>query len=183
MSLDSLQGMLLIASPAIFDPNFRRTVVLVTAHMEEGALGLVLNRRSDTSVGEAVPQLVGLAGDDEAIYVGGPVSPDGVSVLAEFEDPADAGVEVVDDIGFVALDAALDDVLPAVRRLRVFAGVASWGSEQLENELAGDDWIVEAARADDVFTPRPESLWERILERKGGRYALVARMPLDPSLN
>jgi putative transcriptional regulator len=181
--MEPLHGNLLIASPSIFDPNFRRTVVLLTAHTEEGAVGLILNRRSETTVEEAVPRLVPLTGPEEPIFAGGPVNPSGVSMLAEFDDVSEAGVEVFGDIGFVALDAALEGEVPALRRRRVFAGVASWGASQLDDEFESEDWIVEPAMNDDVFSDDPETLWERVLERKGGSYAVVARMPFDPSLN
>jgi putative transcriptional regulator len=181
--VDSLTGHFLIASPAIHDPNFRRTVVFVTAHNEEGAVGVILNRRSEATVGEAVPQLVPVTSGEEPIFVGGPVNPEGVAVLAEFDDPDEAGIVVLEDVGFVALDDALDEGPPHVHRARVFAGVAGWGPEQLEDELERDDWIIEPADADDIFTEDPESLWSDVLRRKGGQYELVARMPFDPSLN
>jgi putative transcriptional regulator len=120
---------------------------------------------------------------DDQVYVGGPVNPDGVAVLAEFDDPDDAGVVVMNDVGFVALDQALDGEAPQLQRARVFAGVAGWGPEQLEEELERDDWIIEPAELEDIFTEDPEGLWSAVLRRKGGRYELVARMPLDPSLN
>lgn len=183
MSVEPLTGKLLIASPAIFDPNFRRTVVLLTAHTDDGAVGLILNRRSEATVEEAVPQLTPLAGSDAPIFAGGPVNATGVSMLAEFDDASDAGVEVFGDIGFVALDDSLAGEAPALRRRRVFAGVASWGGGQLEDELESEDWIVEPARNDDVFTEEPDTLWEDVLERMGGSYAVVARMPFDPSMN
>src|SRR5919109_1954568 len=182
--MDSLTGRFLIASPSILDPNFRRTVVFITAHTDEGAIGLILNRRSEATVGEAVPQLGVVTDLEDAVYVGGPVNPDGVAVLAEFHDPDEAGVVVIEDIGFVALDDALDDGgAPELERTRVFAGVAGWGPEQLEDELGRDDWIVESADLDDIFTEDPDGLWSAILRRKGGQYELVARMPVDPSLN
>ena len=181
--MEPLHGKLLIASPSIFDPNFRRTVVFLTAHTEDGAVGLILNRKSETTVEEAVPQLAALTGPDEPIFAGGPVNANGVSMLAEFDDPSEAGVEVCGDIGFVALDASLEGETPPIRRRRVFAGVASWGGGQLEDELAVEDWIVEPARNDDVFTDDPDGLWEHVIERMGGSYAVVARMPFDPSLN
>ena len=181
--MESLTGQFLIASPSILDPNFRRAVVFVTAHTEEGAVGLILNRRSDATVRDAVPQLAPVTDLDEAVFVGGPVNPDGVAVLAEFHDPDEAGVVVIEDIGFVALDDALEDGAPDLERTRVFAGVAGWGPEQLEDELERDDWIIESADLDDIFTEEPEDLWSSILRRKGGQYELVARMPLDPSLN
>ena len=181
--MESLTGQFLIASPSILDPNFRRAVVFVTAHTEEGAVGLILNRRSDATVRDAVPQLAPVTDLDDAVFVGGPVNPDGVAVLAEFHDPDEAGVVVIEDIGFVALDDALEDGAPDLERTRVFAGVAGWGPEQLEDELERDDWIIESADLDDIFTEEPEDLWSSILRRKGGQYELVARMPLDPSLN
>ena len=181
--MDSLAGHLLIASPAILDPNFRRTVVFITAHTEDGAVGLILNRPSQTTVGEAVPQLASVISGEEPVFVGGPVNPNGVAMLAEFEDPDDAGVPVVDDIGYVALDDALESGPPPLGRTRVFAGVAGWGEDQLEGELERDDWFVEPAGADDVFAEDAEDLWSSVLRRKGGEYELVARMPYDPSLN
>jgi putative transcriptional regulator len=89
----------------------------------------------------------------------------------------------VDLIGYVALDDALEDGPPPLSRMRVFAGVAGWGEQQLEGELARDDWFIEPADANDVFTDDPEGLWSSVLRRKGGQYELVARMPFDPSLN
>jgi putative transcriptional regulator len=181
--MDSLAGQFLIASPAIHDPNFHRAVVFVTAHSEEGAVGLILNRRSNATVGDAVPQLAPVTDLGDSVFVGGPVNPEGVAVLAEFHDPEEAGVVVIEDIGFVALNDALEEGVPDLERTRVFAGVAGWGPEQLEGELERDDWIIEAADLDDIFTEDPDGLWSAILHRKGGEYELVARMPVDPSLN
>jgi putative transcriptional regulator len=181
--VDSLATQFLIASPAILDPNFHRAVVLITAHTEEGAVGLIVNRRSEATVQETVPQLDELVEPDAPIFVGGPVNAEGVAVLAEFEDPDDAGVVVLDDVGFVALDEALETEPPRVQRARVFAGVAGWGPDQLEDEFAREDWIVAPAGADDIFTDDPDRLWSDLLRRKGGQYELVARMPLDPSSN
>src|SRR5919199_7023674 len=95
--MDSLAGHFLVASPAILDPHFHRAVVFVTAHSEEGAVGLILNRRSDATVGDAVPQLAPVTDLADPVYVGGPVNPEGVAVLAEFHDPEEAGVVVNED--------------------------------------------------------------------------------------
>ena len=180
--VESLQGQLLIASPALVDPNFHRTVVLVTAHGDDGAVGVVLNRPSEATVDEAVPQLTAIIDGDDVIYVGGPVNPSGVAVLAEFDEPEQAGVHVLHDLGFVDLEQALEGAPPSLRRRRVYAGVAGWGEGQLEDEVERDDWILEPARVEDVFADARE-LWASVLRRKGGSYALVARMPEDPSVN
>jgi putative transcriptional regulator len=180
--LESLRGHLLIASPALIDPNFRRTVVLVTEHTDDGAAGLVLNRPSLVEVGAAVPQLEELVDEDDQVWVGGPVQPEAVLVLGEFLDPDEAAVPLFESLGFPSLDEP-EGIVPATTRRRVFAGYAGWGAGQLEEEVANEDWILEEALADDAFTEEPDELWREVLRRKGGIYELVARMPDDPSLN
>jgi putative transcriptional regulator len=180
--LPSLTGQLLVASPGLFDPNFRRTVVLVTEHNEDGAAGLVLNRPTDAEVSDVVPQLESLVDDGDLIFMGGPVQPNGVLVLGEFLDPADAAVPLFGSLGFPSLETP-EEVVPLTTRRRIFAGYAGWGSGQLEDELAREDWILEQAQNDDAFTEAPDELWADVLRRKGGIYELVARMPDDPSVN
>lgn len=180
--MQSLKGHLLIAGPALVDPNFRRTVVLVGEHSEEGALGVVLNRASETTVDEAVPELAAIVQGLEPVHVGGPVQPSAVVVLADFVEPERARALVVGSVGF--LPAEIDpDELGEVRRARVFAGYAGWGPGQLDDELADGSWIVEPAIPDDVFTVEPEELWSEVLRRKGGPFGVLALMPVDPSLN
>jgi putative transcriptional regulator len=173
---ESLRGKLLIAAPSLFD-YFRRTVVLVIEHTPDGAMGVVLGRSSETLVADAVPALAGLADADELIYLGGPVSPDSVVALGDFEDPDDAGTPILGTLG--VLDPDLPD--PPLRRLRVYAGYAGWGPGQLDAEIEQGAWIVEAASSEDPFTDG--DIWTTALQRKGGRYAMLATMPADPSLN
>ena len=86
-------------------------------------------------------------------------------------------------IGFPAPDAGIDELTEATARRRVFAGYAGWGEGQLDAELDQGDWIAHTAMPDDVFTRCAGGAVERVLTRKGGRYALLARMPPDPSVN
>jgi putative transcriptional regulator len=180
---ESLSGQLLLASPRLLDPNFRRTVVLIGAHSAEGAMGVVLNRPSEVTVGEAVPQLQPAVDERAAVYLGGPVQPSSIVLVAEFTDPASAGLLVLGRIGFPAPEAGIEELADATARRRVFAGYAGWGEGQLDAELEQGDWIAHPALPDDVFTDFPGELWSRVLERKGGSYALLARMPPDPSVN
>ena len=173
---ESLRGQLLIAAPSLFD-YFRRTVVLVIEHNEEGAMGVVLNRPSETTVAEAVSALAELADDGDHVQVGGPVSPESVVALGEFEDPDDAVSPVVGNLGLLDPDAPE----PALGRLRVYAGYAGWGPGQLEGEIEQGAWIVECADPEDPF--KDGDLWAEALQRKGGAYSLLATMPSDPSLN
>ena len=179
--MDSLQHQLLISSPALIDPNFRRTVVLLTSHDENGAMGLVLSRPSDVLVSDVVPELAELAGTDEVIYVGGPVQPEVFVALAEFDDVEDAAGSVVGNVGFIAAGAEPDEL--GIRRLRVFAGYAGWSAGQIEEELEESSWILVAAEPDDAFATDPDELWRTVLNRKGGDYALLASMPFDPTQN
>jgi putative transcriptional regulator len=174
---ESLKGRLLIASPRIADPNFARTVVYMTEHGEEGAMGLVLNRPTETSVGDAVPELSSIAGELEPVYVGGPVSTGSVLAVAELDDPEDASELLFGAVGFVQ-----EPDVPVVRG-RVFVGYAGWSAGQLESELEEESWLVLPAEADDLFSDDPGGLWSAVLRRQGGPYALLSLMPPDPSLN
>jgi putative transcriptional regulator len=179
--VDFLQGKLLVSSPSLIDPNFRKTVVLIAHHDEEGALGLVLSRPSDVAAVEAVPVLDGLPGADDPVFVGGPVQPEAFMVLAEFEDVDEAAAPIIDGLGFMPADAEPGDL--AIKRLRLFAGYSGWGSGQLEDELEDDSWIVVDAAADDAFADDPDVLWRTVLQRKGGAFSLMENMPFDPGLN
>jgi putative transcriptional regulator len=182
--MDSLRGKLILAGPTLLDPNFRRTVVLIAEHTEDGAMGLVLNRPSTATVSDAVPDLEWLADSGERVYVGGPVAPNGVIVLAEWEDPQQAAVLVEEDLGFVPGESEdREGLLSAVRRARVFAGHAGWGPGQLEDELAEEAWIIEPPERGEIFTEDPDGLWGAVLRRKGKQFALLSTMPLDPSMN
>lgn len=175
-AMDSLRGKLLIAAPSLED-FFHRAVVLVIEHTEEGAMGVVLNRPTETPVGEAVDRLSGLAGPGDVLNMGGPVSTDTVVALGEFEDPDEAARLVVGDLGLI--DPEAPD--PELRELRVYAGYAGWAPGQLESELEAEAWIVDEARPGDPF--HAGDLWPVALQRKGGQFALLATMPADPSLN
>jgi putative transcriptional regulator len=129
-----------------------------------------------------VPVLAPFARQEEPVYLGGPVQPGSVVVLAEFDRPEHAGLLVTGSIGFL-IGEVDEEVAAAVRRARVFSGYAGWGPGQLEEELAEESWIVEPALPADLFAPDPEALWAAILRRKGGDFALMATMPFDPSLN
>jgi putative transcriptional regulator len=173
---DSKRGQLLIAAPSLFD-YFRRTVILVLEHTPEGAMGVVLNRSSETRVSDAVPALADLPGADETVRLGGPVSPQSVVALGDFERPEEAGTQVVGTLGTLDPEAANE----SLRRLRVYAGYAGWSAGQLDGELEEEAWIVADAAVDDPFAEG--DLWSDALARKGGKYRLLATMPSDPSRN
>jgi len=178
----SLTGKLLLSNASLFDPNFRKTIVLIGHHDEDGAVGVVLNRVLEVTVDEAVPPLSGFVPAGEPLFLGGPVQQQAAVIVAEFDDPARAGVLAFDHVGFLAEEADHEH-LEGVARVRVFAGYAGWGPGQLEAELAEDAWIITAARADDVFHGEPDRLWDDVVRRLGPRYEVMRLLPEDPSAN
>ncbi|HEY4349373.1 MAG TPA: YqgE/AlgH family protein [Gaiellaceae bacterium] len=179
--LDSLAGSLLISSPSLVDPNFRRTVVLMTHHDAEGAVGLVLSRPSEMRIDEAVPGLSHLPYADEVVYIGGPVQPEAVVVLVDLDEAIPDGEPIVGNVIYMPPGIDVDEI--QIARARVFAGYSGWGPGQLEAELEEPSWIVAAAEPEDVFASDSNELWRTVLHRKGGKFALIATMPYDPTLN
>ena len=180
--MESLRGRLLISSGGLYDPNFRHTVVLIGEHDADGALGVVLNRALNVTVEQAVPPLNDLVPPGEPLFQGGPVQLDSPLLLAEVADPELLDILVFGSVGFLAGEVSAD-IRPSILRARVFTGYSGWGPGQLEAEMAVDSWIIEPARADDVFTDAPDLLWSRVLKRKGPEYRMLSRMPHDPSMN
>lgn len=182
MSAD-LRGQLLVATPELDDPNFRRTVVLMLAHGAEGALGVVLNRPSLTPVGHLLSAWEDLASYPDVLFLGGPVQLENVIGLADVgesdnrDDPVLGGVELVD------LNRTPADMPRPASDLRLFAGSAGWGAGQLEGEIAEGAWWVVPALAADVFCDDPDRLWSAVLRRQPGRLAWFANAAGDPTMN
>ncbi|RVU24491.1 YqgE/AlgH family protein [Streptomyces antnestii] len=196
--VSSLTGRLLVATPALTDPNFDRAVVLLLDHDEEGSLGVVLNRPTPVGVGDILEGWGELAGAPGVVFQGGPVSLDsalGVAVI-----PGDEGTSQgarlrsggADPIGFrrvhgaiglVDLEAPPELLAAALGSLRIFAGYAGWGPGQLESELTDGAWYVVESEPGDVSSTEPEGLWRAVLRRQRSELAMVATYPDDPSLN
>ncbi|MDH5312233.1 MAG: YqgE/AlgH family protein [Actinomycetota bacterium] len=180
--MDPINGSLLISNSNLLDPNFRRTIVLIGHHDEQGAVGVVLNQPLAVAVGEAVPPLGRLVDPSEPLFDGGPVEPDSVVVIADFIDPSRAEVLAMGSIGFLPPEAG-EDIGESIRRARVYAGYSGWGPGQLEAELAEGTWIVAPALPGDVFHEQPAKLWDEVLRRLGRGYDMLRLMPRDPSMN
>ena len=183
--LGSLAGRLLVATPLMNDPNFARTAVFVAEHSEDGALGVVLNRPSQTDVSEVLPLWDTVVTSPAVVFVGGPVSPDGALALGRIGGSLpEAGFQpVVHGFGVVDLDGDPALLSPHLAALRVFAGYSGWGPGQLDDEIEEGAWYVVDGAPDDVFCSRPDVLWRDVLRRQGGDLAMVSTFPPDPSLN
>ncbi|MGZ8752871.1 MAG: YqgE/AlgH family protein [Acidimicrobiia bacterium] len=180
----TLRGRLLVATPLLADPNFVRTVVLVLDHGDEGALGVVLNRATDTLVAEAIEPWAGMASVPAVVFLGGPVGGDQVIGLGWRTDrePASGWAPLFSDLGSVDLEAGSS--ARSVVDLRVFVGHAGWGAGQLEEEIEEASWfVVGADLRSDVFGADPDRLWADVLRRQPGRTAWFANAPEDLSAN
>lgn len=188
----SLTGRLLVATPALGDGTFDRSVVLLLDHDEDGALGVVVNRPTPVDVAEVLPSWQPYACEPGVLFQGGPVALDsalGLAVVAtdgeDYEPPG--WRRVVGRLGLVDLDAVPEDLAAMVSRLRIFAGYAGWGSGQLEAELREGAWYVVPADSSgaylDAFSAEPDRLWRAVLRRQGGDLAMVSTYLDDPSLN
>jgi putative transcriptional regulator len=180
-----LTGKLLVATPALKDPHFERTVVLLVAHEESGALGVVLNRATEVQIEDVLTGWDPLAAQPAVVFEGGPVQPEAAICLARVRTGTDPeGFSRVDGVvGTVDLSADPEDMVTDVEQLRIFAGYAGWGEQQLESEIAEGAWFVFEALPGDAFVSAPDDLWSMVLRRQGGLTAAVAHFPADPTLN
>lgn len=188
--MGDIRGRLLVALPALADPNFDRTVVLVLEHdLGDGAVGVVLNRPSATMVSTPLPEWQRVAADPGVVFVGGPVAPNAAIGVAR---SSLAEVLVVEEEGWSPLFGALgtvdlhrepETVGRGVDAARIFAGYAGWGAGQLEGEIAVGAWLVVDAVPADALCPVPEELWRDVLRRQPGRTAWLANFPQELDLN
>jgi putative transcriptional regulator len=191
MGSDPKAGRLLVATPLLGDPNFRRAVVLIVEHEPaEGTLGIVLNRPTEIPVGQVLEQWTELATDPSVVFTGGPVSPTSALALALVpgrEEPlgwrALDGAPALARLGLLDLDAPPRLLAPAIQSLRVFAGYAGWSPGQLEAEIDEGAWYVLPAEPGDVFAAEPDRLWRTVLRRQEGDLAFLATYPDDPTMN
>ncbi len=181
-------GTLLIASAALTDPNFARSLVLLIDTGTDGAVGVVLNQPVDLPVRDVLEPWADVASAPAVLFRGGPVEDQTALAVARL-DPAAADQEPVGfrrfagELGLVDLDAPVELLADTLTGLRVFAGYAGWSAGQLEGELAEGAWHVVPAEPGDVFTADPERLWGTVLRRQGGPLAMLATQPEDPLLN
>ncbi len=191
MADESLGSRLLVATPLLGDPNFRRTVVLIVEDdPEEGTLGVVLNRPTEIPVGQVLQPWTDLVTGPSVLFQGGPVAPNSALALAlasADDEPVGwrslDGTALMSRVGLVDLDAPPELLAGGITSLRVFAGYAGWGPGQLRAEIEEGAWYVFAGEPTDAFLDDPARLWPTVLRRQGGLLALVATYPDDPMLN
>lgn len=181
-------GAFLAAAPDLLDPNFMHTVVLMCSHSEDGAYGLVLNRRSDFRAREVLGSHDTLSRSTLRVYVGGPVSLDTLQILHRAPDVIHGGLPLVpglwiggelDDIGRLCVD----DPTRAERDVRLFLGYAGWGGEQLEGELSSGSWLPAPGKLERIFQSDSASLWRDVIRDLGPDFRSLAFEPPEPEWN
>lgn len=181
---DLAPGILLIADPFLKDPNFMRTVVFLAEHETEGSVGFVLNRKSNSTLDEILPDVTVT---DIPIYLGGPVQMNTLHYLHRYPNEIRGCKEVMKGVYW---GGEFDDVLQLLntgqidpQNIRFFLGYSGWSEGQLDTEMSEKTWLtVEAARRI-LFHPDPEEIWKDSLRLMGGDYLMMINFPLDPQLN
>src|SRR5580658_8027096 len=191
MEEQPLSGRLLAASPKLGDPNFRRTVVLIVEDdLDEGTLGVILNRPTEVPLDQVLEPWTPLASGPPVVFRGGPISPNSALALALAhgnDEPVGwrslDGTPMMSRLGLVDLGAPPELLADGISSMRVFAGYAGWGAGQLQEEIDEGAWCVLPGHPADAFVTEPERLWQEVLGRQGGELAMVSTYPDDPVWN
>jgi len=182
--IDLQKGRLLLSEPYLADPNFERTVILLTEHNEEGAVGFILNKPSDSKLSEVMEDLKGL---DSPIYIGGPVQQDTLHFIHSYADLEDA-IEIESGLywggNFEQLLSGYDTGLISLTEVKFFLGYSGWSPGQLEEELKLSSWIVSDRVTNElIFETIPDQMWKKAMKELGGRFSVYSNYPADPRMN
>ena len=179
-------GSLLVSRPALDDPTFSETVLLLLDHGNDGSLAIALNRPTWVEPADAFPEIDALQSFTGTLFFGGPASPTQLLILFESDRPGRQNSQAI----FGSIRATSDLNLlrefnlaaPDAPRLRLYAGFAAWAPGQLASEIAAGNWRLLPASADHVFTEDPESLCRRLPSDDGGVTAMLRRGPQSFSI-
>ena len=171
------KGVFLVASRNLVDPNFRQTVVLIVAHGEDGAMGVVVNRPTPLTLGAALPDIEELAERADLLYVGGPVATTQITLLLRAASPPENALHVFQDVYF---SGSLTTLMQLIRNhdlaetMQAYAGYAGWAPGQLEGELKRGDWSLVEADVETLFSKSPETIWRELNRQASGLWVQAA---------
>jgi putative transcriptional regulator len=183
--LEPKKGLLLISEPFLDDDYFRRSVILVCEHNEEGTYGFVLNNFIDIQLDELIDNFPIV---DTKISIGGPVETKNIFFIHSLGDIIEGSIKIADEI---FIGGEFEDVVnlikenPAViNKVRFFLGYAGWSVGQLEEEMDIKSWIVSPIKSiRDIFQVDDKDVWKKYLEDLGGKYRVMSNFPIDPKNN
>ena len=167
------------------DPNFKRAVVLLTEHNEDGTVGYVLNQRSNLLLKDIIPECPTA---EYPIYIGGPVGNDTLHFIHRCNDRLHSGIELSDGIfwggNFEALKLLVNNNDISTEEIRFFVGYSGWGEGQLDVELQQNAWLIaNSFNPELLFLSDEESLWKEVVIALGPKYAHIANFPENPMWN
>ena len=179
------QGMVLISEPFLNDTYFKRSVVLLTEHSEEGSVGFVLNKPIDLSVNDVLNDFPEL---DAEISIGGPVNTNTIHYIHTLGEKIPNSVKVLDNLywggDFDGLRDLITQGLILSNQVRFFLGYSGWSPKQLDNELAENAWLVSEMNAEQIMKGPDNDLWRKILEKSGNKkYRTWVNFPENPGMN
>jgi putative transcriptional regulator len=181
MPTGSLAGSLLVAHPNMLDPNFRRAVLLISAHdPDDGALGIIINRPLDKRVADLVTEAPPANLAEVPVFLGGPVGKNQL-MFATFEWQKGEGLKLNHNVILEEGSGATDQKKPAA--ICAFVGYAGWGAGQLEAEMKQKAWLLQKPSPSMLKPDRLPKLWFDIMRSLGPWYKMLAAAPDDPSLN
>lgn len=178
---ESLTGQFLIAMPAMTDPNFEQTVSFICQHNEDGALGIVINRIMDLTMGDVLGQMeipsTHCNRSGQPVHYGGPVQSERGFVLHDQPDAWESTVAIDERIGLTTSR----DILEAIARNEgpehalIALGYAGWGGGQLEQEITQNTWLSSPGNIDLMFSTPVEQRWNRAANLLGVDLSLLSR--------
>lgn len=178
-------GRLLISEPFMPDPNFKRSVIILTEYSEAGAMGFILNHQTEYMLGDILPDV---SYSEIPVYMGGPVAADTLHYIHRCPDKIEGGIEIWDGIywggNFDQIKELITNYQLTEAEIKFFTGYSGWTPGQLDDELREDAWIVaNKVDADAVFSNNEHNLWKEVVISMGQRYAHIANFPENPLLN
>jgi putative transcriptional regulator len=181
----SLQkGRLLLSEPYLSDPNFERTAIIITEHNEEGSVGFILNKPSDSKVSDVMEDLKFV---DAPIFIGGPVQQDTLHFIhtsGNLEDAIRIDEEIYWGGNFEQLLDRIESGNVLLQNVKFFLGYSGWATGQLEEELKLNSWIVSNQVTPElIFETLPDVMWKRAMQELGGRFSVYSNYPVDPNMN
>jgi len=178
------KGRILIAEPFLSGNYFNRSVVLLVAYSEKGAVGFILNKKVDFPIQDVFPDFPECDAD---VYLGGPVSTDSIYYIHKLGDKLPGSIHVIDDLywggDFQVLKHDIKLGLIDPKDIRFFLGYSGWDAGQLESELKEDSWLVTDVEQEAVMRELSESSWVDFVKKAGARYSVWANFPENPLLN